>query len=120
MRAPSLTHCLKTNKTPKLNNLKVLTSLGSGGCCEAAARALFQSTEIGTEESQRSKELLSKVHRLGGRGEGWEKSKYDSSYSGSGFESKEKENREGRQEEKMLENESKEKQHVNRTQRSGN
>ena len=100
MRAPSLTHHFKTNKTSKLNNLKVLTSLGSGGCCEAAAHASLQSTEISTEESQRSKELLSKVHRQGGRGEGWEKSKYDSSYSGNGFESEEKENGEGRRERK--------------------
>lgn len=105
VRAHSLTHRCKTNKTPKPSNVKVVTSLGSGGCCEGAARALLQSTEISTEESQRSKELLSKVHRQGGRGEGWEKSKYDSSYSGSRFRS-EKENGEGR--EKMLENESEE------------
>lgn len=60
------------------------------------ACASLQSTENSTEERQRSKELLSKVHRQGWRGEGWEKSKYDSSYLGSAFKLEGKENGEGR------------------------
>lgn len=58
MRAPSLTRCFKTNKIPKLNNLKVLTSLGSSGCCEAAAPTSLQSTEISTEEKPKIKRAL--------------------------------------------------------------